>query len=195
MRSGSHDQHANSLQSRSQTQHLLPLGQQAHHNIPHGSKCFLESAARLSHQIFNCVTTSSTLTTEVATRMLSDRWNLLIVHGHENFPSSVCIPAARTGNTCPPGHLFQGCFWTQLPNRTGKIPKGVLTAKRCPRLLTLPGCVSGCLPLSVLRPLPLFFLLLHRDVKLIVDARVLLVENDLDGKPGRGGMDGSRGSQ
>lgn len=66
----------------------------------------------------------------------------------------------------------------------------LLTAKGCPTSrLALPAPLSGwmpaCLPLHLHRPLPLSLplplriLLLHGDVKLVVDARVLLVENDL----------------
>lgn len=61
-----------------------------------------------------------------------------------------------------------------------------LTAKRCPPQVPLPGPLSGwmpeCLPLSLHWPLPVRILLLHWDVKLVVNARVLLVENDLESK-------------
>lgn len=63
-----------------------------------------------------------------------------------------------------------------------------LTAKGCPPCLPLPrplsGSLSGCLPVPVRRPLSLSLLLLHRDVELIVDAWVLLVEDDLQNKTG-----------
>lgn len=62
------------------------------------------------------------------------------------------------------------------------------TAERCPPCLPLPlplsGWVSGCLPLSLCQLLPVCVLLLHGDVKLIVDARVLFVEDDLESKTG-----------
>lgn len=86
-----------------------------------------------------------------------------------------------------PDLCFMGVWGRSCQREKGKRSKrGVLTAKWCPGLLVLPGPlpgrVPGRLPLPLLRPLPLlplFFLLLHRDVKLILDAWVLLVENDL----------------
>lgn len=81
---------------------------------------------------------------------------------------------------------------TRQSNRRWKIRKlkcDGRTAKGRPPWLSLPwplsGCLSGCLPLSLRQPLPLCLLLLHRDIKLIVDAWVLLVENDLESKTGR----------
>lgn len=86
MRSGSHDNQHADMQLLI-TQHPPTLGQQAQqHNISHGFKCFLESVARLSHQISIRVNSPSTDTTQVASVMRCDRWNLRIVPGHQNFP-------------------------------------------------------------------------------------------------------------
>lgn len=68
--------------------------------------------------------------------------------------------------------------WAKLKNEWKQESKG-LTAKGCSCRLVLSGPLSGWLPCSVHQPLPLLLLLLHWDIKLIVDARVLLVENDL----------------
>lgn len=73
-----------------------------------------------------------------------------------------------------------------LHNKMETNDRVLLTAKRraTPRVpLPQPfsGWMPGCLPLHLHRPrsLPLHILLLHGDVKLVVDARVLLVEDDL----------------
>lgn len=81
---------------------------------------------------------------------------------------------------------------TWLADRRGTIRKFMCdgrTAKWSPPWLSLPqpipGCLSGCLPLSLRQPLPLYLLLLHRDIKLIVDAWVVLVKNYLESKTDR----------
>ncbi len=99
----------------------------------------------------------------------------------------------RPEHNCGEPQSLYATVWnmqrTRLSNRRRKIRKlkcDGRTAKGRPPWLSLPrplsGCLSGCLPLSLRQPLHL--LLLHRDVKLIVDAWVLLVENDLESKTG-----------
>lgn len=106
------------------------------------------------------------------------------------FPLICLHPCQKKGShTCtlaPVSGVFGDTAATEKRSK-----KCALTAKWRPGRLALPGPLpggaSGCLPLSLLGSLPLFFLLLHWDVELIVDAWVLLVKDDLRGARGRTG--------